>query len=254
MGLFNSVAKVFGLGGNPPDAPNYAGAAQQTQQSQMTSQYTPFGSNVYSRDPNSPSGYRSTISLDPTEQGTLNTQRGISSGMGEIASSYLPFARSMYSQPMDNSGLQGIADKAYGAMTARLDPQWKQAQTEEETKLINQGLRPGMEAYDNAMRVFNQGKNDAYQQANLGAIQTMPQTYGLERAQYMQPLEVLNALRGGAQVQMPTFTSQPGANYSGAAQAQGQYDANVFNQRMQQQNAMMGGLFGLGSAGIMAVL
>lgn len=242
----------MGKKSSPPPAPDYAGAARQTQLSQMSSQYTPYGSQVYSADPSSPSGYRSSIALAPEAQRTLDTQMGLSNEMGDFARTQIPFLRERYAQPMGLGGTNDIYNKAYGAMTSRLDPQWEQAQKSEETKLINQGLRPGMEAYDNAMRVFSQGRNDAYQQAQLGAISTMPQTFQLESSAYQQPLNVFNALRTGAQVQNPTFAAQPGANFSGAAQAQGQYDSNAYNQQVAQQNAMIQGLFGLGSAGIQA--
>lgn len=148
----------------------------------------------------------------------------------------------------DLSSVPQIADKAYGAMTARLDPQWGHAEDMQKTQLANQGLVPGGEAYDNAMRVFNQGKNDAYQQANLGAIQTMPQTYQLANDQYNQPLNQLNAIRSGAQIEGPQFTGP--ANYLGAAQATGQYNQGLYNAQVGQQNAMTSGLFGLAGAGI----
>lgn len=150
----------------------------------------------------------------------------------------------------DLSSVPQIADKAYGAMTARLDPQWAQNEEMQKTGLANQGLVPGGQAYDNAMRVFNQGKNDAYQQANLGAIQTMPQTYQLATDQYNQPLNQLNAIRSGAQINGPQFTGPP--NYLGAAQAQGQYGQGLYNAQVGQQNAMTSGLFGLGAAGLLA--
>jgi hypothetical protein len=137
-------------------------------------------------------------------------------------------------------------------MTSRLDPQWQHQEDMQKTQLANQGLAPGGEAYTNAMRDFNNAKNDAYQQAKLGAISTMPQTYQLVSSTYNQPLNTLNALRTGAQVQNPQFSSTPGANYLGAGQLQGQYDMNNYNQRVSQQNAMTQGLFGLGSAGLMA--
>lgn len=243
-------AKYHGGKSSPPPAPDYGAAAQATQKSQMTSQYTPYGTQTYLADSTSPSGFRSTIDLDPTAQKTLDTQIGLSNDLGQAARDYMPNVQQMFGKPMDLQSVDDVSNKAYGAMTARLDPQWQQAQTSEETKLANQGLRPGMEAYDNDMRVFNQGKNDAYQQANLGAISTMPQTYQLAASEYQQPLNILNALRTGAQIQNPQFSAQPGANYSGAAQSQGQYDMNTYNQQVGQQNAMMGGLASLGSAGI----
>src|SRR5260221_9821974 len=67
---------------SPPPAPDYTGAAKQTAQSQMTSQYTPFGSQVYSPNVNSPSGFDSNITLNPQAQDTLNTQLGVSNQVG----------------------------------------------------------------------------------------------------------------------------------------------------------------------------
>lgn len=233
---------------SPPSAPDYGAAAQQTAKSQMSSQYTPYGSQVYSPDPNSPSGFQSNISLAPQAQQTLNSQLGLSSGLGNLASSQLAGVNRQYSTPMDISSVPQIADKAYNAMAARLDPQWAQREEMQKTQLANQGLAPGGEAYTNSMRDFNAARNDAYQQANLGAISTMPQTYQLAQAAYQQPLNQLNALRSGAQIQTPQFGATPGANYLGAAQAQGQYAGNIYNQQIAQQNALTSGLFGLGGA------
>lgn len=233
-----------------PPPPDYKGAAEQTAKSQQTSQYTPYGSQVYSPDSGSPSGYKSTISLTPQAQGTLDTQMGLSKGLGDVASGQLPGIQQQYAQPLDLGGVQGVADKAYGAMTSRLDPQWAARDKQNETKLVNQGLRPGGEAYDNGRREFNNARNDAYQQANLGAIQTMPQTQSLAMSEYQQPLNIFNALRTGAQVQNPQFTAQPTTNYIGASGLQGQAEQQQFGTEAAQYNAMMQGLFGLGAAGV----
>lgn len=235
---------------SPPPAPDYTGAAKQTQLSQMTSQNTPYGSLNYSQDPNSPSGYQSTITLAPQAQRALDSQLGVSQGLGNLALQQLPQISQDYSKPMPLQSVGDVQNQAYNAFTSRLDPQWNTRQTQIQTQLTNQGLRPGDEAYDNAMRDFNFARNDAYQQATLGAIQTSPQTYQLASSIYNQPLNTLNAIRIGSQVQNPSFSTTPGANYANAAQASGQYAGDVYNARVGQQNAMMSGLFGLGSAGL----
>ena len=144
------------------------------------------------------------------------------------------FAQQNLSQPMDLSSVGDIADKAYGTMTARLDPQWNQREQMEQTRLANQGLVPGGEAYGNAMREFSNARNDAYQQANLGAISTMPQTYNLAESTYMQPLNVLNSLRS----QDPQFggAGQP-TGYMDAAGAAGDYAGDLYNARVSTKNA-----------------
>lgn len=239
--------------GSPPPAPDYKGAAEATAKSQQSSQYTPYGSQIYSSDPSSPSGYRSDITLNPQAQGALNSQMALSTGLGNIAQQQLGGIAQQYGQPMDLSSVQDVSDKAYGAMTSRLDPQWNQREDMQKTSLANQGLSPGGEAYDSAMRDFNSGRNDAYQQASLGAISTMPQTYQLANAEYNQPLNTLNALRTGAQVQNPQFGQQPGTNYLGAAQGQGTYDQGIYNANVGAANAGNQTLGTLGAAGIAAM-
>ena len=263
--------------GSPPPAPDYVGAAEAEAQSQRVNQYTPYGNLVYSpvgaqagaggtssaapsaapaqaapglfdymsmfggndqggavaafnqpqpaAAPSGPQQWQSQSTLDPAIQG--------------IRSSQLGFAGENLSKPMDLSSVQDIADKAYGTMTARLDPQWNQREQAEQTRLANQGLVPGGEAYGNAMREFNNARNDAYQQANLGAISTMPQTYNLAESQYMQPLNVLNSLRS----QDPQFggAGQP-TGYMDAATAGGNYAGDLYNARVGARNAQTQGL------------
>jgi hypothetical protein len=242
----------MGKSGSPPAAPNYSQAAKDTQAASMTNQYTPYGSQVYSPDISSPSGFQSNISLNPTAQSALDSQMGLSSQMGALGQAFMPSVQQQYSQPMELGSVPEIADKAYGAMTSRLDPQWNQRDQMQRTQLANQGLSPGGEAYTNSMRDFGNQRNDAYQQANLAAIQTMPQTYQLANAAYNQPLNTLNALRSGTQVQNPQFSQQPGANYSQAAQNQGQYAGDVYNAEVGSSNSTNQGLMSL--AGTAATL
>ena len=236
-----------------PAAPDYKGAAEATGLSQKVSQYTPYGSLVYGADPTSPSGYKSTTTLDPKAQSALDTQMGLSAGVGDIAQQQLPNVQQTYSQPMDLSSVPQIADQAYEAQTARLDPQWDQRAEQNRTMLANQGLSPGGEAYSNAMRDFEGARTDAYQQARLGAIQTMPQTYQLASSAYNQPLNTLNALRTGAQVQNPQFgAGGVPTNYGQAAQQQGMWNQDIFNMNMGAYNNQVAGGAALGAAAIAA--
>lgn len=233
---------------SPPPAPDYAGAAVAQQKSQMSSQYTPYGNQIYSPDANSPSGYRSDISLAPQAQGTLNSQLDLSGNLGRLAQGQLNNVNQQYSQPMDLSSVQKVADQSYTDQTSRLDPQWNQRKQQFDQQMANQGISAGGEAYDNASRDFGQQRNDAYTQARQQATANMPQTYQLANSIYQQPLNQLNAIRTGAQIQNPQFSTTPGANMLGAAQSQSGYNQGLYNSQVGQQNSMMGGLFGLGGA------
>ena len=259
--------------GTSPQQPDYIGAANAQSRGSIGTalannlmshpdSYTPLGSQTWNQTGSTKLNipglgeidipqFSNTVNLSPEQQRLYEGQTGIAEDLtGQAATSL--------GAPRDLNSVQDISDKAYSAMTSRLDPQWAQNQQQQETQLRNQGLVPGGEAYDNAMRVFGQSKNDAYQQANLGAIQTMPQTYQLDAAQRSQPLNELNALRTGSPVNMPQF--QPiqypgqaqGPNTLGATQMQGQWEQQMYNQIMGQNNAKAQGLASLGSAWLSA--
>lgn len=260
---------------SPPPPPDYKGAAE----AQQTNQITPFGSSTWTHAQDAIPGTGATpghyeygqtttgahgetihgqqhwVEGTPgtggspavTATNTTTLSPELQKGLMGITSG----VANNLSKPQDFSSVGDIANKAYGAMTSRLDPQWGQQQNQQETQLRNQGLVPGGEAYDNAMRVFNNAKNDAYQQANLGAISTMPQTYQLAMAQRDQPLNELNAIRTGAQISGPQFEGSP--NYLGASGMQGQYEQGLYNAQVGNANATNSGLFSLGAAGLMAL-
>ena len=253
---------------SPPPAPDYTGAAQATAQGNLEAtraataanrinQYTPYGSQVYSQpDPSKPDQWRSDLTLAPQAQQTLDSQLNISQNLGNLTEQQLGRVNEQYGQPMDLSSVQQIADQSYADQTSRLDPQWEQRKKQFDQQMANQGITAGGEAYDNASRDFGQQRNDAYTQARQAALSTMPQTYQLASSTYNQPLNTLNAIRTGAQVQNPTFQpagmqqTTAGPNYLGAAQAQSGYDQGLYNANVGSQNAMMSGLFSLGGAAL----
>lgn len=318
-------------------------AAKQAQQANMVNQYTPYGNLTYSQAGNWSNGnpqYQSNISLSPVGQqlldaanqsklGLANLQQGagqnVANVMGKPFQYTGPDVQTSVNTPQVNtslntSGIPGLPtadgntlkqaqDAVYSQATSRLDPQWQTAETQKDTQLRNQGLTPGTEAYDNAMRDFNFAKNDAYSGARNASIQqglaaeqaqfgmglqanqtgfnqalnqgqfanqatgqnfnqglaagqfqnTAAQNALAQQAQlYNMPLNQLTALMSGSQVTNPQFGQTPqqqttaGPNYSGAAQAQGAYDQGIYNSNVASQNAMMGGLMGIGGAALMS--
>lgn len=266
---------------SPPAAPDYAGAARATSAGSVQASIannlmarptinTPLGTQSWRQTgtqtiPGAEGNaavdipmYEQNINMTPEGQELYKGQLGLSKGLMNLGQGSLDQTTASLGQPQDFGSVQDIADQSYGAQTARLDPQWNERAEQQRTILANQGLTAGGEAYDAAMRNFGQQRNDAYTQARLAALQTMPQTYQLAAAQRMQPLTELNAIRTGAQPQMPQF--QPtqyamGAQGPNMGQAAGQqYGASLdqYNSQVGSNNAMMSGLFGLGSAALMS--
>jgi hypothetical protein len=166
-----------------------------------------------------------------------------------------------------NAGMTGQE-----AIMSRLEPSLAKNRVSTETQLINQGLRPGTEAYDNAIQLLGQQENDARTQAALTGINldTSANAQGynqaLQGAQFgntaqqqalaqaiqsrQMPLNEITALMSGSQIQNPQFGAYSGSNVAAApvfaaTQAQGQAEQNAYNQQVAAQNANTAGLYSL---------
>jgi hypothetical protein len=272
-----------------PD-PNVVANAQNQQNQQAanynaalnrTNTYTPYGSQEYSvsgTDPRTGAPiYRQDIKLDPQleqayrQQLSQNLQLGDAAGskIGEIQGQS-PF--SLSGLPEISGDYEGLrkqqSDAVYGRQAAYLDPQFKQGEDALRSRLANQGVVEGTEAYTNAMGDFNRGKEFSYGQARDSAVaaggQEADRAYGQQLStrnqmlsEYLtgrqQPYSELAQLRGLSPVDMPQFQgmSEVGINPSditGAIgqQYQGQMDA--YNAKVQQRNALLQGAASVGGA------
>lgn len=124
---------------------------------------------------------------------------------------------------------------------------------------FGQGMAAGAQEFGQGAQQFGMGLAGQGQQFGQQA-----QGFGLGEQQrgqqiaeqaYMRglPLNELNALRTGAQVNMPQFQPYASANVQPApimqgAMAQGQADINAYNAQQAQGGAFMGGLMQLGGA------
>jgi len=250
-----------------PPAPDYASAAKETAAGNIdaarvattanrVNYNTPYGSLNYSQDPSNQDKWSADVQFSPEQQGLFAQQNKTSAGLAGLQDQAMGRVSDMQSNPFDFGSVQDVQDKAYGAYTSRLDPQWNQRQSGLENQLANQGIARGTEAYTNAMRDFNFGRNDAYQQANVAAINTAPQTMQMASALRNMPLNELNALRTGSQVTNPTFNNVPsqattaGPDMLGAANQGYNAAVSANNAQNAQSGQLFGGLMGLGGAAL----
>ena len=252
-----------------PATPDYAGAAQATAagnldaakyatQANRANQVTPYGNLTWAQGKNADgtdnNQWTQSIDLNDTGKQLLDASNRSSLGLAGLQDSATQRVKDTQAKPFDYGSVQDVQDAAYKGYTSRLDPQWDQASKQNDAKLANQGIVQGSEAYDNAMRSFNQGKNDAYQQANTAAIGTQGQTYQLASALRNQDLNELNALRTGSQVTNPTFGSYAqqanvaGPDMLGATQAGYNSDLAGVNANNAGISNFTNGLFSLGSS------
>jgi hypothetical protein len=251
--------------------------------------YTPYGTSLVSYDGDTPT-IRQT--LTPQAQQTLEAEQRVQTSLANLGEKGTQMASTVLDKPfafggpsvqtsLDTSNIARMPVNAgttgQEAIMSRLEPSLARARTSAETNLVNQGLRPGTEAYDNAIRSLGEQETDQRTQAVLQGIglDTAANAQGYNQAlqsgqfgntaqqqalaQAIQgrqmPLNEITALMSGSQIQNPQFGAYQGANVAPAPIAnataqQGAYDQNAYNQRVATQNANMGGLFSLGSAAI----
>lgn len=250
-------------------------------------QYTPYGNLTYSQAPGygPDGGWSATQTLSPAQQQLLDQQNRTSMGLSQLADRGLGYVAQALGNNISESGLSGVSEinpnsnsalAGEAAMMARFQPQMDQSRKALDAQLANQGITLGSEAYDNAMRTQGQAENDLRTQAVLKGIDVgnteITQKMALQRQQMdrqnqqlslrtalqNQPINMLNAVRTGSQVTNPQFTNVPqqgqtsGANMTGAAAGQNQYNMGLYNSEVAGNNSQTGAVVGLASAAALA--
>lgn len=271
----------------PPPAPDYKAAAEAQGVANVDAARTgsklsnpniinPYGSQTITYGVNGdPDQVLVKQELSPVGQELFDQQNRISQGLGDLAEGGIDRVGNMLGSQFDMSqvpdravaGNQGW-QRAYDAIINRNQSLQDRSRNALAASLANKGIVEGSEAYRNAMDDAARAENDFALAAQQQAMSQQTQQFGLDtqarqnaiqEQAYLRslPLNEINALRSGAQVNMPQFQAFSGQNVAAAplfqaTQAQGQYDQNIFNQKMAGANAMTSGLFSLGSAAIMA--
>lgn len=227
-----------------------------------------------SNDPFNASGlpqWTSQVNLSPESQAIFDSYMRQQQQLGGLSESALNQVGQAYASPYNYDSLQPLygADDLNAARTrteeaiySRLNPQFQRDEEALRTRLINQGIGQGSQAYAREMENFNQMKNDARMQAILAggteSDRALAQSLSLRQQGIgeidklrAQPLNEYLAMSGQQQLAMPQFQQY---NYAGAGTPdyQGlinqQYQSQLadYNANQASSNNMMGGLFGLG--------
>jgi hypothetical protein len=267
-------------GGSAPPPPDYAGAARETAAGNLdaaraniaanrVNQFTPYGSLEYTMSGEDKYGnpmWSATQKFSPEQQQLLDIQNQLSIGTGQLGQKGLGYVEKMISQPFDTSQLPSLginAGETYtDAIIRRLAPTMQQNKERLEQQLANQGVQLGSEAYDRAMRNFEQKQNDLMLGATTQGfgVGQQARNQALQEQAYLrnEPINTLNAVRSGSQVTNPQFVNPAmqaataGPDLLGAAQAQGNAAMNAYNAQMASQNANTQGLYSLGGSALMA--
>lgn len=232
---------------------------------QNVNQVTPNGNLTYSqsgtyqfKDPYTGQSYdipqfTATQTLSPDQQKLYDLNNQTQQNLGQIGVDQSSKIGTLLNTPFDPATAnKAVEDKIAALGSARLDPMFAREADALATKLTNQGIRPGSAAWNAEMTQFQQGKNDAYNQLFLSGNQ---QAFQQAQATRNQPINEITALMSGSQVSQPNYVNSnmptiPTTDNASLINSNYQQQFQNYQAQQQQQNALLGGLFGLGAAGV----
>ena len=294
-------ASLLGGGGDDPAAPDYAGAAKETAAGNLeaakyatvanrANQYNPYGSLTWERGATDYDPWTQKVNFTPEGQKQFDLQNQLQTKYAQTANTGFDKARQVFENPnIDTSGMPEFTGvdlsqlarapinpgmTAQEALLSRLNPSLANDEEALRTRLANQGIGLGSNAYTREMGLQGQRGTDLRLQAAAQGISLdqAARQQGLneqlaiaglnsgQRAQMLQekytqqsrPLDLINALRTGAQVQNPQFQSYAqqqtttGPDLLGAANQQYGQQMAGYNAEQASQDKMMAGLMGIG--------
>lgn len=191
--------------------------------------------------------YTATESLSDQAQQLYDTNASTQQNLANVGNEQSSFLSEYLGEPWQ-ADTSAIESHLFDLGSNTLDPQFERQRDDLETRLSNQGIKLGSDAYDRALSEMSSSQNSAY---NNLALQGRSQAFSELQSQRNQPLNEITALMSGSQVSMPNTTINDQAQIATTDNA-GLIN-NAYNQDMaawQQQNAQdqagMGGLLQLG--------
>lgn len=241
----------------------------------QTDQVTPYGKLTYRKvDAMNMPGYEvpryeAVTTLSPEQQQIFDSQQRVGIGTSKLAETYVDRIGQATKDPFSYDGMpaapaydEAARVAARDRITARQDPIFARDEEAVRTRLANQGIAPGSEAFTQAMADFGRNKNDYYLGADARAGDEATRIFGLqgdmrtraiqeEIQRRAQPINEVAAIMGtGPGVQNPTFVNTPQTQMTPTdvvGPQVAQYQGQMQNYQIGQSanNALMGSLFGM---------
>lgn len=246
------------MGKQAPKAPDPWETAKAQGQMNRETAITQFGLNAYTQ--NNPWGsvdwqqtgtwadgtpkFTQTTTLSPEQQATFESGQQAEQNLAGLAADQSARMREYLQEPFEYTN-RDAETWAYDLASPRILQQQAQNEAAIRTTLANKGIREGSAAWNSEMARMTNANTD---QLNQLALTGRQQGFSEALAQRNQPINEISALLSGSQVANPAQMSAPGPQ-TGVA---GVDYTGLVNQKyqgeLQQHQARMGGLFGLGSA------
>lgn len=192
--------------------------------------------------------FTQTTTLSDTQQAIFDQSQAAEGNMATIANNQTQYLQDHLSQPFefDNADAE---QWAYDRASPRILEQQAQNESVLRTTLANKGIREGSAAWNAEMSRLTNANTDQMNQLELTGRE---QAFSEALSTRNQPINEITALLSGSQVSNPATMSSDmasaqvgGVDYAGLV-------GNQYAQESANHSNMMGGLFGMGSAAIMA--
>ncbi len=235
-----------------PD-PNVVAAAQ-TNQNRDTALFNAGLNRINQSGPQGSISY-STSGIDPTTGAPIYNQ---TTSLDPQLQRVWERATSSAQQPFSYTSATDARNKTESALydrnAAYLDPQYQRGEESMRTRLANQGVVEGSEAYTNAYDDFSRQKEMAYRQARNEAVAGggAESDRALNQESFIRgvPASEYAALMSAG---TPNFSGAPQvstnpADISGAMSQQYQGQMDAYNAKMNQRNSLLQGAASVGGA------
>ena len=239
---------------NAQAAMNKETAITQAQLNAMD-QYNPTGSVTYTQNGTWEDGtprFQQTTTYNPEQQAIFDAVTAAQGNLANIAQDQSAFLGDYLNEPFAFTN-DDASQWAYDMASPRILEQQAQNEAQLRATLAAKGIHEGSAAWDAEMARMTNANTD---QLNQLALMGRSQAYNEALTNRNQPINEIIALMSGSQLQNPGAqsmatpqTSVAGVDYTGLVN-------NQYQSQLANNQAMMGGMFGLGgslgSAAIMA--
>ena len=213
--------------------------------------------------------------FSPEQQGLYDKSVQTKGLLGDLSIQGANALKGLIGTQLDFSGAPGragdseaIRRKVIDAMMGRANEDYSKQTDQMNSDLIARGIRPGTKAYADQQQMIERSRNDARSQAEVAGGNAASQAFNMDAqrrkdfiaellAQRQTPLNEISALMSGSQVSNPF--SMPGVAQNsniapppifGAAQAQDQANAGIYNAQSAGANSTMNGLMSAVGTGV----
>lgn len=229
----------------------------------MVNQVTPDGSLTYSQSGTSKytdpytgkvydlPTYTATTALSEAGAAIKGQNDTTQLNLATIGNNQSGFLKDYLSQPW-NADTEATEARLWDLNMKRLEPQFAREEESLRTRLANQGVTAGSEAFNREMEGFRSAKGNTW---NDLALAGRGQAFTESQALRNQPINEISALLSGSQVSNPNVSMmqpQGAATTDVAGLINNNYTQRLDGWKTQQaqKQSLLGGLFGLGAAGI----